>query len=202
MTDTSALSLCAADLHLLNTSLTTNISKVIQLCRCASAQGRITPHVTCNCSTEKLTKWQRGYGGTKTPLSWTESIFHKQKNFTQSLLPLRKAEAPHKQKDLCSRKVCSCYWLVMLIKNQNFSSPAPQFTYSGSNFTVNLSCSKLLLLDRKQRHSIFDCSGGLAWWNSDHVGTGSTTRDGVLRKMRPPTSVALQDYINPSPPWL
>lgn len=150
----------------------------------------------------KTDKIQRGYGGTKTPLSWIESIFHKQKHFTQSLSLLKKAEAPHEQGDLCSRKVCSCYWLVMLMKNYHFSFPAPQFTYSGSNFTVNLSHSELVLLDRKQKHCIFHCSGGLTWWNSNHEGIGTTRRDGALRKMGPPSLVALQDCINPSPPWL
>lgn len=145
-----------------------------------------------NRKTDKMAKGIWWYPAS-TQSNWK---YFPQTNFTQSFSPLRKAEAPHKQGDLCS------YWLAMLIKNRNFSFPAHQFTCPGSNFTVNLSCSKLVLLDRIQRHSIFHCSGGLAQWNSDHVGTGSTTRDGVLRKMRPPTLVALQAYINPSPPWL
>lgn len=117
------------------------------------------PDIHMHCSTENWTKWQSGYGGIKPSLGQTESIFHKQNNITQSI---SKAELPHKQGDLCSREGCSCYWLVMLIKIHHFSFPALCFIYSCSNFTINLSHSKLVLLDRKQRHAVFSMLRGIS----------------------------------------
>lgn len=84
---------------------------------------------TRHCSIERGTKWQSGFGGTKPPLGQTESISHKQKNFSQSISSFGKAELPHKQGDLSSREGCPYYWLVVLTAIHYPSFPTACFVY-------------------------------------------------------------------------
>lgn len=159
---------------------------------------------TNHCSVEKGKKQWSGCSGTKSALSQTDNISQTQKTTIQSLSPFGVAEVPHRQGHLCNREGCPHYWPVILATSQYPSFPTPCFIYFRCDSSGNLSHTKLLLLGRKQRHTLF-FSRWWAWQKSWSCGLGAPELEEVEEvirwegQKRPPISAGRQAYVIISP---